>query len=55
MKLFDISNMGINDLASLPDLNEEIILEQLKTRYANDCIYVSMILLNIKSSISNFA
>ena len=31
---------GTDDLASLPDLNEEIILEKLKKRYQNDAIYV---------------
>lgn len=30
-----------HDLATLPDLNEEIILEYLKVRYKNDIIYVS--------------
>jgi myosin heavy subunit len=29
-----------NDLASLPDLNEEIILNKLKFRYQKDFIYV---------------
>lgn len=30
-----------HDLATLPDLNEEIILEYLKVRYENDIIYVN--------------
>ena len=30
-----------DDLASLPDLNEAIILKELKHRYAKDKIYVS--------------
>lgn len=29
-----------HDLATLPDLNEEIILDYLKIRYENDIIYV---------------
>jgi myosin heavy subunit len=29
-----------NDLATLPDLNEETLLEYLKTRYTYDIIYV---------------
>jgi myosin heavy subunit len=36
------TELGTDDLASLPDLNEEIILEQLKKRYQNDSVYVNI-------------
>ena len=32
--------IDIHDLATLPDLNEEIMLEHLKARYKRDIIYV---------------
>jgi len=34
-----------SDLATLPDLNEETLLEYLKTRYTYDIIYVIFLFL----------
>lgn len=34
----------INDLASLPNLNEEIILNHLKARYKHNLIYVNYLI-----------
>jgi myosin heavy subunit len=33
--------LEVNDLATLPDLNEETLLSYLKARYKHDVIYVS--------------
>jgi len=32
---------SVDDLATLPELNEKIILEELQVRYRKDVIYVS--------------
>ena len=36
----DYEERVINDLATLPNLNEEIILNHLKARYKHNLIYV---------------
>lgn len=33
----------VNDLATLSDLDENILLEELRARYNKDIIYVSMV------------
>jgi myosin heavy subunit len=38
----DCEQKCINDLATLPNLNEEIILNHLKLRYKQNLIYVSV-------------
>ena len=47
-----------SDLATLPDLNEEILLEYVKTRYTYDIIYVIFSFLffnfNKKSKLKSF-
>lgn len=41
-----------HDLATLPDLNEEILLEYLKARYKYDMIYVNSVLIRTAYIIS---